>query len=183
MKHNGRFGASTAGQTGPIEPLVLAMTELNEGRIHSPSWSLDGPLQLGGVVFDMQPSISPQTANAPLQLILRSIQATDTQQAGSTGLLQQQIPQAPNAIFPSQLFSDTLKMIAPVGQSPNDEQLLVTTLQSGLSQGLDHRRAIEKLHGVRPLPHVVRLLLNSGNRSTTTLPICGRIITSKIKLI
>ncbi|KAF8507208.1 hypothetical protein F5888DRAFT_1602957 [Russula emetica] len=71
------------------------------------------------------------------------------QQAGITGPLQQQTPEALSAsIFASQLFSDTLKMITPVGQSPNDEQLLVMALQSGLSQGLDHRKAIERLHGV-----------------------------------
>ncbi|KAI0257672.1 hypothetical protein BJV78DRAFT_1090033, partial [Lactifluus subvellereus] len=39
-------------------------------------------------------------------------------------------------------------MIAPVGQSPNDEQLLVMALHSGLSQGFDHKKAIETLHGV-----------------------------------
>lgn len=102
----------------------------------------------------MQTNHSPQTANAPLQLLLRSIQATDPNFSHQAGILQQQIPQAPCAISASQLFSDALKMIAPVGQSPNDEQLLVMALQSGLSQGLDHRRAIEKLHGVRPRPHV-----------------------------
>ncbi|KAH9982354.1 hypothetical protein BGW80DRAFT_1262927 [Lactifluus volemus] len=39
-------------------------------------------------------------------------------------------------------------MIAPVGQSPNDEQLLVMALHAGLSQGFDHKKAIETLHGV-----------------------------------
>jgi hypothetical protein len=106
------------------------------------------------------------------------------QQAGITGPLQQQTPEALNAsIFASQLFSETLKMITPVGQSPNDEQLLVMALQSGLSQGLDHRRAIERLHGVSPRPHVLRLPLNSANRSTTMPPIYGRTITSNINLI
>jgi hypothetical protein len=73
------------------------------------------------------------------------------QLAGITGPLQHQTSEALSAsIFASQLFSETLKMITPVGQSPNDEQLLVMALQSGLSQGLDHRRAIERLHGVSP---------------------------------
>jgi hypothetical protein len=53
-------------------------------------------------------------------------------------------------------------MIVPVGQAPKDEQLLVMALQSGLSQGLDHRRAIERLDGVSPRPHVDRLRLNSA---------------------
>jgi hypothetical protein len=118
----------------------------------------------------------------------QSIPATNPsspQQAGITGPLQQQTPEALSAasIFASQLFADTLKMITPVGQSPNDEQLLVMALQSGLSQGLDHRRAIERLHGVSPRPHVLRLPLISANRSTTTPPIYGRTITSNINLI
>jgi len=98
--------------------------------------------------------------------------------------MQQQTPEALSAsILASQLISDTLKMIAPVGQSPNDEQLLVMALQSGLSQGLDHRRAIEKLHGVSPRPHDFCLPLNSVNRSTTMPPIYGKTITSNINLI
>ncbi len=124
----------------------------------------------------MESSLSPQTMNALLQLLQQSqptssppppshtpsvgaleqqqqsIQAIDPsspQRVGVTGPLQQQTPQALSAsIVASQLFSDALRMIAPVGQSPNDEQLLVMALQSGLSQGLDHRRAIERLHGV-----------------------------------
>jgi hypothetical protein len=119
----------------------------------------------------------------------QSIQAINpsspsSQQTGITGPLQQQTSDALSAsIFASQLFSETLKMITPVGQSPNDEQLLVMALQSGLSQGLDHRRAIERLHGVSPRPHVRRLFLNSSNRSTTMPPIYGRTITSNINLI
>jgi hypothetical protein len=122
-----------------------------------------------------------------LQQQQQSIQATNPsspQQAGITRPLQQQTPEALSAsIFASQLFSDTLKMITPVGESPNDEQLLVMALQSGLSQGLDHRKAIERLHGVSPRPHVLRLPLNSVNRSTIMPPIYGRTITSNINLI
>jgi hypothetical protein len=161
----------------------------------------------------MQSNFSPQTMNALLQLLqqsqpmssppppshipsidaleqqqqsIQAINPSSPQQAGITGPLQQQTPEALSAsIFASQLFSDTLKMIIPVGQSPNDEQLLVMALQSGLSQGLDHRKAIERLHGVSPPPHVlrVRLRLNSANRSTTMPPIYGRTITSNINLI
>jgi hypothetical protein len=88
--------------------------------------------------------------------LLQSIQTIDyntSQQPGLTELLQslqqRQTHQSPSTPIPSsQLLSDALKMIAPVGQSPNDEQLLVMALHSGLSQGLNHRRAIETLHGV-----------------------------------
>jgi hypothetical protein len=88
--------------------------------------------------------------------LLQSIQTIDyntSQQPGLTELLQslqqRQAHQSPSTPIPSsQLLSDALKMIAPVGQSPNDEQLLVMALHSGLSQGLNHRRAIETLHGV-----------------------------------
>jgi hypothetical protein len=110
----------------------------------------------------------------------QSIQATDPsspQQAGVT------LHALSASIFASQLFSDTLKMITPVGQSANDEQLLVMALQSGLSQGLDHRRAIERLHGVSLRSCVLCLPLNSASRSTTMLRIYGRIITSNINLI
>jgi len=93
--------------------------------------------------------------NALQQQLLQSIQALDQNTLPSVGLnglfqsLQQQTPQASSTpILSAQLLSDALKMIAPVGQSPNDEQLLVMALHSGLSQGLDHRRAIETLHGV-----------------------------------
>jgi hypothetical protein len=117
----------------------------------------------------------------------QSIQATDPsspQQAGVTGPLQQQTLHALSAsIFASQLFSDTLKMITPVGKSANDEQLLVMALQSGLSQGLDHRRAIERLHGVSLRPCVFCLPLNLASRSTTMLRIYGKIITLNINLI
>lgn len=137
----------------------------------------------------------PKSSSPPLSLPSidaseqqqQSIPATNPsspQQAGITGPLQQQTPEALSAsILASQLFSDTLKMIIPVGQSPNDEQLLVMALQSGLSQGLDHRRAIERLHGVSIRPHVLRLLLNSANRLTTMPLIYGRTITSNINLI
>jgi hypothetical protein len=113
----------------------------------------------------------------------QAINPSSPQQAGITRPLQQ-TPEALSAsIFASQLFSDTLKMITPVGQSPNDEQLLVMALQSGLSQGLDHRKSIERLHGVSPRPHALRLPLNSANRSTIMPPIYGRTITSNINLI
>ena len=141
----------------------------------------------------MQPSSPPQTMNALLQLLQQSqppsIDALEQQQQSIQAInpsspLQQQTPEALSAsIFASQLFSDTLRMITPVGQSPNDEQLLVMALQSGLSQGLDHRKAIERLHGVSPRPLVLCLPLNSVNRSTTTPPIYGRTITSNINLI
>ena len=112
----------------------------------------------------------------PLPTSTGFIDSNSPQQAGFTGLLQPQQTPSPS-LLASQLFSDALKMIAPVGQSPGDEQLLVMALQSGLSQGLDHRRAIERLHGVCSQPHVFRLSLNSASRSITTPPICGRIIT------
>jgi|SRR5712671_1648111 len=99
----------------------------------------------------------PSQINALQQQLLQSIQAIDQNTlppVGPNGLfqsLQQPTPQAPGtSISSAQLLSDALKMIAPVGQSPNDEQLLVMALHSGLSQGLDHRRAIETLHGVCP---------------------------------
>ena len=159
----------------------------------------------------MQSSFSPQTMDALLQLLQQSqpkssppppshIPSIDSleqsqksnqpmnhsspQQADITGPSPQQTPEALSAsILASQLFSDTLKMITPVGQSPNDEQLLVMALQSGLSQGLDHRKAIERLHGVSPRPHVVHLPLNLANRSTTMPPIYGRTITSNTNFI
>jgi hypothetical protein len=123
------------------------------------------------------PSPSPPP---PMDALQPQPRPNSPQQAGFTGLLQQA---SSPSVLASQLFSDTLKMITPVGQSPNDEQLLVMALQSGLSQGLDHRRAIERLHGVCPQPHVLCLPLNSAIRSTTTPPICGRIITSNISFI
>ncbi|KAH9037206.1 hypothetical protein EDB84DRAFT_1477015 [Lactarius hengduanensis] len=89
------------------------------------------------------------------QQLLHAVQAADQStlhQGGFNALfqsLQQQTPQPSNtATLPTQLLSDALKLIAPVGQSPNDEQLLVMALHSGLSQGFDHKRAIETLHGV-----------------------------------
>lgn len=137
-----------------------------------------------------QPPQMP-SVNALQRQLLQTIQAIDQhtlQQASVSGLfqsLQQQTSQAlaPDAsISSSQLLYDALQMIAPVGQSPNDEQLLAMALHSGLSQGLDHRRAIETLHGVCLRPHVPRPPLNWGNRSTTMPPIFGRIITSNINL-
>ncbi|KAH9984645.1 hypothetical protein BJV74DRAFT_848008 [Russula compacta] len=89
-----------------------------------------------------------------LQQTIQAIDQHSLQQASVSGLfqsLQQQTSQAPApgaSISPSQLLYDALQMIAPVGQSPNDEQLLAMALHCGLSQGLDHRRAIETLHGV-----------------------------------
>ncbi|KAH9009559.1 hypothetical protein EDB83DRAFT_2453145 [Lactarius deliciosus] len=88
------------------------------------------------------------------QQLLHAVQAADQStlhQGGFNALFQslQQTPQPSNtATLPTQLLSDALKLIAPVGQSPNDEQLLVMALHSGLSQGFDHKRAIETLHGV-----------------------------------
>jgi hypothetical protein len=121
------------------------------------------PHTFNALLQQLQPSQIPSTD--ALQRRIPSIHAIDPnppQQAGFTGLVQQQMSQAPGAsVFASQLFSATLKMIAPVGQSPNDEQLLVMALQSGLNQGLDHRRAIERLHGVCPPPHVLSPPLNS----------------------
>lgn len=126
------------------------------------------------------PSPSPPPPMDALQPQPQPIEPNSPQQVGFTGLLQQA---SSPSVLASQLFSDTLKMITPVGQSPNDEQLLVMALQSGLSQGLDHRRAIERLHGVCPQLHVLCLPLNSASRSTTTPPICGRTITSNISFI
>ena len=112
-----------------------------------------------------QPKSSPPpSSHIPLEQQDQSIQVNNPsspppQQVGIAGPPQQQTPKALSAsIFASELLSETLKMITPVGQSPNDEQLLVMALQSGLSQGLDHRRAIERLHGVSPRPHLLRLL-------------------------
>jgi hypothetical protein len=103
------------------------------------------------------PSPSPQTPSVDVlqRQLLQSIQTIDhstpPQQPGLTGLFQSSQPQSSSpSLSSSQLLSDALKMIAPVGQSPNDEQLLVMALYSGLAQGLDHRRAIEALHGVCP---------------------------------
>src|SRR5579863_8458991 len=106
------------------------------------------------------PSPPPQIPSVDVlqRQVLQSIQTIDhntPQQPGLTALLQslqqQQTPQLLSTSIPtSQLISDALKMITPVGQSPNDEQLLVMALHSGLTQGLNHRRAIETLHGVCP---------------------------------
>jgi len=105
------------------------------------------------------PSPPPRTPSVDelQRQLLQTIQSIDQntpQQSGLTGLLQslqRQIPQTHSTPIPSsQLLTDALKMIAPVGQSPNDEQLLVMALHTGLAQGLDHRRAIETLHGVCP---------------------------------
>ena len=137
------------------------------------------------------PSPPPRTpsADALQRQLLQTIQSIDQntpQQSGLAGLLQslqQQTPQTPSTPSPfSHLLTDALKMIAPVGQSPNDEQLLVMALHTGLAQGLDHRRAIETLHGVCPRLYVLRLSLSLGSRSIITPPIYGRIITSNIDL-
>lgn len=105
------------------------------------------------------PSPPPRTPSVDelQRQLLQTIQPTDQntpQQPGLTELfqsLQRQTSQTPSTSIPSsQLLTDALKMIAPVGQSPNDEQLLVMALHTGLAQGLDHRRAIETLHGVCP---------------------------------
>jgi hypothetical protein len=120
-----------------------------------------------GLLQQIQQPATPQNSPLPPQVasvntvqqqLLQSIQPMDQtalQQAGLNALLQslqQQAPQAPSTPMSSaQLLSDALKMIAPVGQSPNDEQLLVMALHTGLSQGFDHKKAIETLHGVCPL--------------------------------
>ena len=108
------------------------------------------------------PILAP--VNPLQQQLLNAVQAVDQntlRQGGFNALqsLQQQTPQPSNiASNPTQLLSDALKLIAPVGQSPNDEQLLVMALHSGLSQGFDHKKAIETLHGVCPHPHIYNLL-------------------------
>jgi hypothetical protein len=112
---------------------------------------------------------TPQTPSIDVlqRQLLQSIQTIDhntIQQPDLIGLVQalqqRQMPQSSSAPSPSsQLISDALKMIAPVGQSPNDEQLLIMALHTGLSQGLNHRRAIETLHGVCPWLHLIRLPL------------------------
>ena len=140
---------------------------------------------------------NPQpTQNSPIlapvnplqQQLLHAVQAVDQNalnQGGFNALfqsLQQQTPQPSNtATLPTQLLSDALKLIAPVGQSPNDEQLLVMALHSGLSQGFDHKRAIETLHGVCSQSRIYSLPLRPESRLITTLPICGRTITSSTK--
>jgi hypothetical protein len=108
------------------------------------------------------PILAP--VNPLQQQLLHAVQAVDQNalnQGGFNALfqsLQQQTPQpqtpqpSNTATLPTQLLSDALKLIAPVGQSPNDEQLLVMALHSGLSQGFDHKRAIETLHGVCSQP-------------------------------
>jgi hypothetical protein len=133
---------------------------------------------------------TPQTPSIDVlqRQLLQSIQTIDhntIQQPDLIGLVQalqqRQMPQSSSAPSPSsQLISDALKMIAPVGQSPNDEQLLIMALHTGLSQGLNHRRAIETLHGVGPWLHLIRLPLILGSRSTTTPLIYGKIIISNI---
>jgi hypothetical protein len=138
------------------------------GETRYPSGLLLEPLPI-------PPPIPSMDASLPLPPSTEFIDPNSPQQPGFTGILQPQQATSPS-VLASQLFTDTLKMITPVGQSPNDEQLLVMALQSGLSQGLDHRRAIERLHGVCSQPHVFRLPLNSASRSITTPPICGRII-------
>ena len=140
------------------------------------------------------PSPPPRTPSVDelQRQLLQTIQPIDQntpQQPGLTEILQSlqrqtsQTSQTPSTPIPSsQLLTDALKMIAPVGQSPNDEQLLVMALHTGLAQGLDHRRAIETLHGVCPSLYILCLSLSLGSRSTTTPPIYGRIITSNIDL-
>ncbi len=122
--------------------------------------------------------------NALHQQLLHTGQAVDQNHGGFNALfqsLQQPTPQPPNtATIPTQVITDALKLIAPVGQSPNDEQLLVMAVHAGLSQGLDHKRAIEALHGVCSHPRIHSLPLTES-RSTTTLPTCGRTITSNTK--
>jgi hypothetical protein len=152
---------------------------------------------INALLQQFQPSQPPPTPPPQLPSIdllqrqlLQSIQTIDHNtsqppQAGLTELLQslqqQQTRHSPSTPIPSsQLLSDALKMIAPVGQSPNDEQLLVMALHSGLSQGLSHRRAIETLHGVCHRLHLIHLRLILGCRSTTTPPIYGKIIISNI---
>jgi len=48
----------------------------------------------------------------------------------------------------SNVMSDVLKLSTPVGQSTNDEDILVTTLHASASSGLSYKQALEKLHGV-----------------------------------
>lgn len=130
------------------------------------------------------PSVDELQLERQLLQTIQSIDQNTPQHSGLTGLLQslqRQIPHTPSTPIPSsQLLTDALKMIAPVGQSPNDEQLLVMALHTGLAQGLDHRRAIETLHGVCPRIYILRLSLSLGSRSIITPPIYGRIITSNI---
>ena len=128
------------------------------------------------------PILAP--VNPIQQQLLHAVQAVDQNalnQGGFNALfqsLQQQTPQPSNTTtLPNQLLSDALKLIAPVGQSPNDEQLLVMALHSGLSQGFNHKKAIETLHGVCPQSCIYTLPHKPERRSTTTLPTCGRTTT------
>ena len=132
------------------------------------------------------PILAP--VNPLQQQLLQAVQGVDQSTLHPSGFnplfqsIQQRTPQPSNAAtLPTQLLSDALKLIAPVGQSPNDEQLLVMALHSGLSQGFDHKRAIETLHGVCSHLCVYDLPLRPESRSITTLPTCGRTTTSSTK--
>ncbi len=47
-----------------------------------------------------------------------------------------------------QIMTDALKMIVPVGSSPNDEELLVQALVDSEGKGQTYRSALDALHGV-----------------------------------
>ncbi|KAA1467904.1 hypothetical protein DENSPDRAFT_833062 [Dentipellis sp. KUC8613] len=71
------------------------------------------------------------------------------QNARLSGMNPPQNAQQPDTgAFPSSIFSDALQLSTPVGQSPNDEDILVTALHACSSNGLNYKLAINKLHGV-----------------------------------
>lgn len=62
-----------------------------------------------------------------------------------------QIQQASNfglQMAMGQIMTDALKMIVPVGSSPNDEELLVQALVESEGKGQTYRSALDALHGV-----------------------------------
>jgi hypothetical protein len=51
--------------------------------------------------------------------------------------------------FPAQILQDALRMSAPVGSVPGDDNLLAQALHNSTKNGQTYRQAMEALHGVR----------------------------------
>lgn len=64
----------------------------------------------------------------------------------------QQTPQFTNnlaSMLPANILQEVFRMSVPVGNSPNDDDILVKALKESTEKGKTYKQAIETLHGVR----------------------------------
>lgn len=69
----------------------------------------------------------------------------------------QQTPQFTNnlaSMLPANILQEVFRMSVPVGNSPNDDDILVKALKESTEKGKTYKQAIETLHGVRIAIHL-----------------------------